>query len=113
MDQAITMGLDIAKHAFQVHGVDASGSVVRRKLRHSEVLAFFEQAEPCLVGIEACATAHRWARSIGALGHEVRWMPASYAKPYVIRQKNDMTDAEAICEAVSRPTMRFGRLKSV
>lgn len=114
MGQAITMGLDIAKHVFQVHGVDASGSVVvRRKLRRSEVLTFFEQAEPCLVGIEACATAHHWARAIGALGHEVRLMPASYVKPYVKRQKNDMTDAEAICEAVTRPTMRFVPVKSV
>lgn len=81
MDQAITMGLDVAKHVFQVDGIDASGSVVvRRKLRRSEVLAFFERAEPCLVGIEACATARHWARAIGAFGHEVRLMPANYVR---------------------------------
>lgn len=114
MVNAITMGLDIAKQVFQVHGVDASGSVVvRRRLRRSEVVAFFELAEPCLVGVEACATANHWARVIGSLGHEVRLMPASYVKPYVKRQKNDMTDAEAICEAVTRPTMRFVPVKSV
>lgn len=114
MSRIITIGLDIAKHVFQVHGVDAAGSVVvRRKLRRAEVLAFFDRVDPCLVGIEACATAHHWARAIMALGHEVKLMPPSYVKPYVKRQKNDMTDAEAICEAVTRPTMRFVPVKSV
>ena len=114
MSEVITVGLDIAKHVFQVHGVDACGkAVVRRRLRRSEVLDFFEALEPCLVGIEACATSHHWARELLAMGHEVRLMPASYVKPYVKRQKNDAADAEAICEAVTRPTMRFVPIKSV
>lgn len=112
MYQNITIGLDIAKHVFQVHGVDAAGSVViRRKLRRSEVLSFFDGLAPSLVGIEACATAHYWARSIMALGHEVKLMPPTYVKPYVKRQKNDAADAAAICEAVGRPTMRFVPVK--
>jgi transposase len=112
MSKIITVGLDIAKHVFQVHGVDAVGSVViRQKVRRADVLAFFERVEPCLVGIEACATAHHWARSIIALGHRVKLMPPSYVKPYVKRQKNDAADAEAICEAVTRPTMRFVPIK--
>lgn len=112
MGKIITIGLDIAKHVFQVHGVDAAGStVVRQKLRRSDVLAFFERTEACLVGIEACATAHYWARSIMALGHTVKLMPPTYVKPYVKRQKNDAADAEAICEAVTRPTMRFVPVK--
>ena len=105
--------MDIAKHVFQVHGVDALGAVVfRRKLRRDEVAAFFSALSPCLIGIEACATGHHWARVLQALGHEVRLMSASYVKPYVKRQKNDATDAEAICEAVGRPTMRFVPVKS-
>lgn len=112
MGKVITIGLDIAKQVFQVHGIDAAGVVVvRQKLRRSSVLAFFEGTEPCLVGIEACATAHYWARSIMALGHTVKLMPPTYVKPYVKRQKNDAADAEAICEAVTRPTMRFVPVK--
>jgi transposase len=113
LEQVSTIGLDIAKHVFQVHGVDAVGAVVvRRKLRREDVAAFFRKLPPCLIGIEACATGHHWARVLLALGHEVRLMPASYVKPYVKRQKNDATDAEAICEAVARPTMRFVPVKS-
>jgi transposase len=105
-----TIGLDLAKNVFQVHGVDAAGqAVIRKKLRRSQMLTFFQTLEPCLVGVEACATAHYWAREISALGHEVRLMPASYVKAYLRRQKNDAADAEAICEAVRRPTMRFVR----
>jgi transposase len=112
MGEVITIGLDIAKHVFQVHGVDRAGSVkIRRKLRRSEVLQFFAELNPCLVGMEACATAHYWARSIMALGHRVKLMPPAYVKPYVKRQKNDAADAEAICEAVTRPTMRFVPVK--
>jgi transposase len=111
--QTTTIGLDLAKNVFQVHGVDAAGQVtVRKKLRRSELLRFFQTLEPCLVGVEACATAHHWAREISAQGHEVRLMPASYVKAYVRRQKNDAADAEAICEAVRRPTMRFVPVKS-
>lgn len=108
-----TIGLDIAKRVFQAHGVDAGGkAVLRRKLQRGEVLEFFKGLQPCLVGIEACGTAHHWAREIRALGHEVRLMPASYVKPYVKRGKTDAADAEAICEAVTRPTMRFVPVKS-
>jgi transposase len=108
-----TIGLDLAKNVFQVHGVDADGHVVlRRKLRRSEVLPYFEALPACLVGMEACATAHHWARALSALGHAVRLMPPAYVKPYVRRQKNDAADAEAICEAVTRPTMRFVPTKS-
>ena len=108
-----TIGLDIAKSVFQVHGIDGSGTmVIRRQLRRRQVLRFFENQAPCLVGMEACATGHYWAREIAALGHEVRLMPAAYVKPYVKRNKNDAADAEAICEAVSRPTMRFVAVKS-
>lgn len=110
---ATTIGLDIAKSVFQIHGVDAVGTVVvKRKLRRAEVLRFFEGLAPCLVGMEACATAHHWAREIAALGHEVRLMPPAYVKAYVRRQKNDAADAAAICEAVGRPTMRFVAVKS-
>jgi len=109
----ITIGIDLAKSVFQVHGVDAEGTVtVRKKLRRAEVLKFFEGLPPCLVGMEACATAHYWAREIGTLGHDARLMPPSYVKAYVRRQKNDAADAEAICEAVTRPTMRFVPVKS-
>jgi transposase len=108
-----TIGLDVAKSVFQVHGIDAEGQVVvRQQLRRRQVLRFFDKLGPCLVGIEACATAHHWGREIAALGHEVRLMPAHYVKAYVKRGKNDAADAEAICEAVGRPTMRFVGLKS-
>jgi transposase len=114
MEKISTVGLDIAKQVFQVHGIDASGSVVvRRKLCRDDVASFFEGLPPCLIGIEACPTGHHWARRLIALGHEVRLTPASYVKPYVKRQKNDATDAEAICEAVTRPTMRFVPAKGV
>jgi transposase len=108
-----TIGLDIAKHWFQIHGVDALGqTVARRKLRRSEVLAYFKSLAPCLVGMEACATAHHWARELIALGHDVRLMPPGYVKAYVKRNKNDAADAEAICEAVTRPSMRFVPVKT-
>ena len=113
MNEVTTIGLDLAKNVFQIHGVDASGRiVVRRQLRRSQVLPFFEKQAPCLVGIEACATSHHWARQIAKFGHEVRLMPARYVKPYVKRNKNDAADAEAICEAVTRPTMRFVEVKT-
>ena len=111
--QITTIGLDLAKSVFQVHGVDDAGQVaVRKKLRRAEVLRFFGSLPPCLVGMEACATAHYWARELAGLGHQVRLMPPSYVKAYVRRQKNDAADAEAICEAVTRPTMRFVPMKS-
>jgi transposase len=113
MNNVTTIGLDLAKNVFQVHGVDENGAtVIRRQLRRSQVLRFFEKQPPCLVGIEACATSHHWARKIAALGHEVKLMPARYVKPYVKRNKNDAADAEAICEAVTRPTMRFVEVKT-
>jgi transposase len=105
--------LRIAKNVFQVHGVDASGeTVIRRQLRRRQILPFFRKLPPCLIGMEACATSHHWAREIAALGHEVRLMPPRYVKPYVKRNKNDAADAEAICEAVTRPSMRFVAVKS-
>ena len=108
MQTVTTIGLDIAKSVFQVHGVDAAGQVViRRQLKRRAVLAFFQKLPPCLVGIEACASSHHWSRELQALGHTVRLMPPAYVKPYVKRQKNDMADAEAICEAVTRANMRF------
>jgi transposase len=111
--QVTTIGIDLAKTIFQIHGIDSSGAVViRKKLRRSQVLSFLEALPPCVVGMEACATSHYWAREIGALGHEVRLMAPSYVKAYVRRQKNDAADAEAICEAVTRPTMRFVPVKS-
>jgi transposase len=113
MQTVTTIGLDIAKSVFQVHGVDAAGQVViRRKLKRRYVLAFFQKLPPCLVGIEACASSHYWARELQALGHTVRLMPPAYVKPYVKRQKNDMADAEAICEAVTRANMRFVPIKT-
>jgi len=111
--QITTIGLDIAKNVFQVHGIDAAERVlVRKQLRRGQVMKFFEALPPCLVGMEACATAHHWARELTKLGHEVRLMPAKDVKAYVKRNKNDAADAEAICEAVRRPTMRFVHPKS-
>jgi transposase len=111
--QVTTIGLDIAKNVFQVHGIDAAEKVVvRKQLRRSQVLAFFKALPPCLIGMEACATAHYWARELTKLGHRVRLMPAKDVKAYVKRNKNDAADAEAICEAVRRPTMRFVQTKS-
>ena len=108
-----TIGLDLAKNVFQVHGISGTGEIVVRKtLRRSQMLPFFERLPPCLVGAEACGTSHHWARELTKLGHEVRLMPAAYVKPYVKRGKNDAADAEAICEAVTRQTMRFVPIKS-
>jgi transposase len=113
MQSITTIGLDIAKSVFQVHGIDAVGQVVmRRQLKRRYVLKFFEKLPPCLVGIEACASSHHWSRELEALGHTVRLMPPAYVKPYVKRHKNDVTDAEAICEAVTRPNMRFVATKT-
>ena len=111
--QITTVGLDIAKNVFQVHGIDAAEKVVvRKQLRRGQLLVFFETLPPCLVGMEACATSHYWARELTKLGHQVRLMPAKDVKAYVKRNKNDAADAEAICEAVRRPTMRFVQVKS-
>jgi transposase len=113
MKTVTTIGLDIAKSVFQVHGIDAQGDVVvRQQLRRGRVLPFFKKLQPCVVGIEACASSHYWARELTALGHTVKLMPPAYVKPYVKRQKNDAADAEAICEAVQRPSMRFVPIKS-
>ena len=113
MQTVTTIGLDIAKSVFQVHGVDAAGqALIRRQLKRRTVLAFFEKLPPCLVGIEACASSHHWSRELQALGHTVRLMPPAYVKPYVKRHKNDATDAEAICEAVTRANMRFVATKT-
>jgi transposase len=114
MNQISTIGLDLAKNIFQVHGIDARGNVIIRKpLRRGEVLKFFANLHPCLIGVEACATAHHWGRELGKLGHTVRLMPPAYVKAYVKRGKTDAADAEAICEAVTRPTMRFVAVKSM
>ena len=111
--QVTTIGLDLAKNVFQVHGITDDGEVAfNRALRRAQVLTFFESLEPCLVGIEACGTSHHWAREISKLGHEVRLIPPVYVKPYVKRGKSDAADAEAICEAVTRPTMRFVEIKT-
>ena len=111
--QIATIGLDIAKNVFQVHGIDVRERVVvRKQLRRGQVMKFFEALPPCLIGLEACASAHHWARELTKLGHEVRLMPAKDVKAYVKRSKNDAADAEAICEAVRQPTMRFVRVKS-
>jgi transposase len=113
MQTITTIGLDIAKSVFQVHGVDGAGQVIiRRQLKRRYVLTFFQKLAPCLVGIEACASSHHWSRELKALGHTVRLMPPAYVKPYVKRQKNDAADAEAICEAVTRANMRFVATKT-
>src|ERR1700688_4333515 len=113
MQTITTIGLDIAKSVFQVHGVDAGGQVViRRQLKRRHVLSFFQKLPPCLVGIEACASSHHWSRELKALGHTVRLIPPAYVRPYVKRQKNDAADAEAICEAVTRGNMRFVATKT-
>jgi transposase len=113
MEEITTIGLDLAKHVFQVHGVDADERVVvKKRLRRSEVLAFFERLSPCLVAMEACAGAHHWARQLMALGHAVRLIPPSRVKPFAGRQKNDAVDAAAICEAALRPSMRFAAVKT-
>jgi transposase len=113
MQAVTTIGLDIAKSVFQIHGVDAAGNViVRRQLKRRYVLPFFQKLPPCLVGIEACASSHHWSRELQAIGHTVRLMPPAYVKPYVKRHKNDAADAEAICEAVTRANMRFVATKT-
>src|SRR5271155_5387985 len=109
-----TIGLDIAKNVFQVHGIDAAGAVVVVKsVRRAQLLTFFASLPSCLVGIEACSSAHHWARALIAMGHRVKLMPPAYVKPYVRRSKNDPVDAEAICEAVGRPNMRFVAVRTV
>ena len=114
MQAVTTIGLDIAKSVFQIHGVDAAGNViVRRQLKRRYVLPFFQKLPPCLIGIEACASSHHWSRELKALGHTVRLMPPAYVRPYVKRQKNDAADAEAICEAVTRANMRFVPTKTL
>jgi transposase len=113
MGEVSTIGLDISKSAFQVHGVDDAGTVVMRKrINRSRVLQFFDDLSPCLVGLEACPSAHYWGRELQALGHTVKLMPPSYVKAYLKRSKNDANDAAAICEAVTRPSMRFVPIKS-
>ena len=113
MTQITTLGLDLGKRVFQVHGVDAAGqTVLRQKLQRAQMARFFADLAPCLVGMEACATAHYWARLIATYGHQVRLIPPAYVKPYVRRSKTDAADAAAICEAVARPSMRFVPVKS-
>ena len=113
MDKITIIGIDIAKNVFQLHAISVTGAVVaRRQLRRGQVLGFLAKLDPCLIGLEACATSHFWAREFKALGHDVRLIPPIYVKPYVKRQKNDQADAEAICEAMQRPTMRFVAVKS-
>ncbi|MEO1200908.1 MAG: IS110 family transposase [Pseudomonadota bacterium] len=113
MTTMTTVGLDLAKSVFQVHGADQDGRpVVRRKLRRGQVLGYFAGLSPCLIGMEACANAHNWARALQALGHTVRLIPPQYVKPFVKTNKNDASDAEAICEALARPTMRYAAVKS-
>src|SRR5260221_13960202 len=113
MEQTITIGLDIAKQVFQAHGADAAGDVLfRKRITRAKLIAFLAAQPPCIVAMEACAGAHYWAREIGKLGHRVRLIAPAYVKPFVKRQKNDAADAEAICEAAQRPTMRFVAVKS-
>ena len=112
--QVTTIGLDLAKNVFQVHGITEGEEVVfNRPLRRAQLLSFFSKIEPCLIGMEASSSAHHWARELTALGHEVRLIPPMYVKPYVKRGKSDAIDAAAICEAVTRPTMRFVAIKTV
>ena len=114
MNNVSVVGLDIAKNVFQIHAVDEDGAVLeRRQVRRGKLLSYFGELTPCLIGIEACATAHHWGRELRGLGHQVRLMPPQYVKPYVKREKTDAADAEAICEAVTRPSMRFVGVKSV
>jgi len=114
LSSVTTVGLDLAKHVFQVHGVDASGRVVVAKaIRRNKLLEFFASLPPCLVGLEASGSAHHWARELIKLGHDARIMPPAYVKPYIRRQKNDASDAAAICEAVTRPSMRFVGVRSL
>jgi transposase len=113
METAVIIGVDLGKSVFQIHGVNAAGIVVvQRRLTRGRLLQFFSKLSPCRVGMEACAAAHHWGRELRKLGHEVRLMPPRYVKPYVKRQKNDAADAEAICEAVTRPNMRFVEIKT-
>jgi transposase len=113
MEAVKVIGFDIAKSVFQVHGINAEGKVIlRRQLKRRHVLPFFQKLPPCLVGVEACASSHYWSRELQALGHTVRLMPAAYVKPFVKRHKNDAADAEAICEGVTRPNMRFVATKT-
>ena len=108
-----TSGLDLAKDVFQVHGISENGRVIFNKaIKRAKLLKFFEALPPCTVGMEACGSAHHWGRTLRRLGHDVRLMPANYVKPYVKRGKTDAVDAEAICEAVKRPTMRFVEIKT-
>jgi len=108
------IGIDLAKHVFQLHGVDRTGKVlVRKQLRRAQMLVYFSKLPPCLIGMEACGSGHYWARELGKLGHDVRMMAPQFVKPYVKSGKNDANDAEAICEAVSRPSMRFVSVKTV
>jgi transposase len=114
MNEVKAVGLDLARRVFQVHGADAKGHpVLRKKLRREDVLTFFAKLPPCLVGMEACASSHYWAREIRNLGHDVKMIPASYVKPYVARQKNDAADAAAICESETRPAVRSAPIKSL
>src|SRR5712672_4708564 len=113
MGEVSTIGMDIAKSVFQVHGVDAAGSItIRKRVSRAKVLEYFGELPPCLVGIEACPSAHHWGRELQGLGHTVRLIPPSYVKAYGKRSKNDANDAAAICEAVTRPSMRFVATKS-
>lgn len=113
MEKIIRIGMDTSKHVFQLHGVDAAEApVLRKKLRRKDMIAFFEKLSPTLIGIEACGASHHWARLLALFGHEVKLMPPQYVKPYVKRGKNDSADAEALCEAMSRPTMRFVPVKT-
>src|SRR5213080_2409860 len=113
MNRVSTVGLDLAKYIFQLHGADSAGAVVfRKKLRRGQLLAFLATLPPCTVAMEACGSAHYWGREIAKLGHRVRLIPPAYVKPFVKRQKNDVADAEAICEAAQRPSMRFVPVKS-
>src|SRR5471032_3399868 len=110
----ITIGADLAKSVIQIHGVDSHGNMVQRKqLKRNQVMEFFTKLEPCLIGMEACGSAHHWARKLQQLGHTVKLMAPQFVKPYVKTNKNDMADAEAICEAVARPNMRFVPLKNI